>query len=96
MAAMIDLLEERYRAAKKLLPCPFCGGTYKESLTILADEYSRFYIICFSGRDGSGCGLESGRRHSLEDLVNYWNARQDPVFYSDTDSFQEGAEENDT
>lgn len=84
MAAMIDLLEERYRAAKKLLPCPFCGGTYKESLTILADEYSRFYIICFSGRDGSGCGLESGRRHSLEDLVNYWNARQDP----------EGAEEN--
>lgn len=75
MAAMIDLLEERYKAAKQLIPCPFCGGTYKESLTILADDFSRFYVICFSGRSGSGCGMESFRSYSLEDLVQRWNTR---------------------
>ena len=94
--ATIDILEERYKAAKKLQPCPFCGGTYKDTLTILADDYSRFYVICFSGRSGSGCGMESFRSYSLEDLVQRWNTRTDPdgSVYSDTDSFQEGAEEH--
>lgn len=95
--ATIDILEERYKAAKKLQPCPFCGGTYKDTLTILADDYSRFYVICFSGRSGSGCGMESFRSYSLDDLVQRWNTRTDPAgaVYSDTDSFQEGAEDND-
>lgn len=87
--AMIDILEERYRAGKRLRPCPFCGGTYKESLTIIQDEYSRFYVFCYSASAGNGCGMESGRRHTLEDLIDLWNTRFEEVACEDTERSEE-------
>lgn len=72
---MIDLLIERRKAALQLIPCPFCGGTGKDTLNIMCDEYGRFYVLCYQDLSGAGCGMESGRRHSIEDLIASWNTR---------------------
>lgn len=72
---MIDILRERREAALHLIPCPFCGGTGKDTLNIMCDEYGRFYVLCYQDLSGAGCGMESGRRHSIEDLIARWNTR---------------------
>lgn len=72
---MIDILRERREAAQKLELCPFCGGSGYNTLNILCDEYGRYYVLCYQDTTGAGCGMESGRRHSLEDLIAYWNER---------------------
>lgn len=71
----IDILRERRKAALQLDPCPFCGGTGYNTLNILCDEYGRYFVVCYQDTTGAGCGMESGRYHSLEDLIHYWNER---------------------
>lgn len=73
--SIVDLLRELCEAARQLNPCPFCGGTGKDTLNIVCDEYGRFYVLCYQDLSGAGCGMESGRRHSIEDLIAYWNER---------------------
>lgn len=73
--SMVDLLRERREAAQKLELCPFCGGSGYNTLNILCDEYGRYYVLCYQDTTGAGCGMESGRRHSLEELIDYWNER---------------------
>lgn len=58
-------------AAKKLKPCPFCGG---EARVVAADGFHEYWSVRCFGEDEQ-CTAEIGFHNTEEDVVAAWNRR---------------------
>lgn len=61
----------RIKIEKALRPCPFCGSSRDDFVSLVEYKADVYRVKCFE------CGAESGKCETILDAVDEWNRRAD-------------------